>query len=126
MYTKDFYNWNIDQKDNISHVRDGEVRWIIFGVNVGSEIDGKGISFTRPGLIISMVGSNLALVIPMSTKIKNDVPGYFQIEWKGKIVSLCIHQIRIFSQKRILHRIGKISENKMLLCKQEVRNFFKI
>lgn len=83
------------------------IRWISMGVNIGSEIDGKGVSFTRPALIIHCIGSYLALVVPMPTKIK-DVVGYLPFQWKGKSTSLCIHQIRIISQKRVLSRLGRI------------------
>ncbi len=130
MYIKDFENWNfvkqrIDKEERDINIRAGEIRWIMFGVNVGSEIDGKGSSFTRPGLIISISGSNIALVVPMSTKIK-DVAGYISFEWKGEITSLCIHQIRVISQKRILRRMGRISENKLQLFKEEIKKFFNL
>ncbi len=130
MYIKDFENWNfvkqrIDKEERDINIRAGEIRWIMFGVNVGSEIDGKGSSFTRPGLIISISGSNIALVVPMSTKIK-DVAGYISFEWKGEIISLCIHQIRVISQKRILRRMGRISENKLQLFKEEIKKFFNL
>ena len=46
------------------YIRPGEIRWIAFGVNLGSEIDGKGVSFTRPGFVVHVFGSFLALVIP--------------------------------------------------------------
>jgi len=50
MYFKDFDKWNIVKKrvhtDEIKvSIRAGEIRWLSFGVNVGSEIDGKGESF---------------------------------------------------------------------------------
>ena len=46
MYFKDFDKWNIVKKrvhtDEIKvSIRAGEIRWVSFGVNVGSEIDGK-------------------------------------------------------------------------------------
>ena len=75
MYFKDFDKWN-EVKKRVHHeerkvnIRSGEIRWVSFGVNVGSEIDGKGISFTRPALILHVIGSHLALIAPMSTKVK--------------------------------------------------------
>ncbi len=95
------------------------------GVNIGSEIDGKGVSFTRPALIIHSIGSYLALVVPMSTKIKN-VVGYLPFQWKGKSTSLCVHQIRIISQKRVLSRLGRISENRLREVKQSLAEFYDI
>ena len=128
MYFKDFDTWNIVKKrlqaeEREINIRKGEIRWVSFGVNVGSEIDGKGRSFARPALIVHVVGSKLALIVPITTKIK-DIPGYVRFEWKDKINALCVHQMRIVSQKRILDRMGKISSNKLAKCKDDIANFY--
>jgi len=129
-YVKDFDAWNtikkrIQDDTRTVNIREGEIRWVTFGVNVGSEIDGKGASFARPALIVHVIGSNLALVIPMSTKVK-DVTGYVPIQWKGKTVSLCVHQMKVISQKRILSRMGKIPANTLSLYKQFITMFFTL
>ena len=130
MYIKDFDSWNEIQKhlnsnDMNVNIRAGEIRWVAFGVNIGSEIDGKGKSFTRPALIIHVVGSNLALVVPLSTKVK-DMVGYLPMEFQGKFVSLCIHQSKTISQKRILSRKGRISEKKLAEIKEHLKKFFAL
>src|ERR1041385_8162940 len=108
MYFKDFDTWNtlkkkLNEEVRQTNIRAGEVRWISCGVNVGSEIDGKGVSFTRPALVLHVIGSALALVVPLSTKLKS-VAGYIPFEFQGKTISLCVHQMRIVSQQRILAR----------------------
>lgn len=128
MYFKDFDNWNktkkrVDIEERDVSIRAGEIRWVSFGVNVRSEIDGKGESFTRPALILHVIGSHLALVVPMSTKIR-DIAGYVPFEWKGTRTALCVHQIRIVSQKRILSRKGRISFGRIKTIKQEITKFF--
>lgn len=128
MYFKDFDKWNevkkhTDTNDTKVSIRAGEIRWMSFGVNVGSEIDGKGESFTRPGLILHVIGSHLAFVAPLSTKVK-EVAGYLPFNWKGTTTALCIHQIRIISQKRILSRKGRISEDKLKAIKDEIIKFY--
>jgi len=130
MYFKDFDAWfgvkkRIESEDRKVYIRAGEIRWIAFGVNVGSELDGKGDSFTRPGLVVHVIGSHLALVIPLSTKVK-DIAGYMPFEWKNKTTALCIHQIRIVSQKRVLSRKGRISSNRLLAVKEEIKRFFSL
>ncbi len=125
MYIKHFDAWNevkkrIQEEERKVYIRAGEIRWVTFGVNIGSEMDGKGVSFTRPVLVIHVIGSKLALVAPLSTK-KKDVPGYIPFFWKNEESSLCIHQMRVISQKRILKRKGKISEKKL----QEIKNMVK-
>lgn len=128
MYFKDFDKWNevkkqINNKDGEIYIRAGEIRWVSFGVNVGSEIDGKGESFTRPALILHVVGSHLALVVPLSTKIK-EVAGYVPFDWKGTKTALCMHQIKVVSQKRILSRKGRISQSKLKAIKDGVSRFY--
>ena len=130
MYFKDFDSWNevkkrVNKEKQGVYIRAGELRWSAIGVNVGSEMDGKGRSFTRPVLVINIVGPYLALVIPITTKVKN-VPGYISFSWKGENQSICIHQMRVISQKRILDRIGKISEKKLSAMKQNVIKFFSL
>jgi len=130
MYQKDFDAWHgvkkcIDAEERKICVRAGEIRWIAFGVNIGSELDGKGDSFTRPGVVMHVIGSHLALVIPMSTKVK-EVPGYLSFEWKGRTTALCIHQLRIISQKRILSRKGRISNNRLKNIKDDIKRFFSL
>lgn len=130
MYFKDFDKWNsvkkrIHSEERKVSIRSGEIRWVSCGVNVGSEIDGKGESFTRPMLVVHVVGSVLALVVPFSTKIKT-VAGYIPFEFQGREISLCVHQMRIISQRRILARKGRISEKRLRKVKSEIKKFFAL
>ena len=128
MYLKDFDKWNevkkmVHNEERKVHIRAGEIRWVSFGINVGSEIDGKGQSFTRPALILHVIGSHLALILPLSTKVK-DVAGYIPFVWKNATTALCVHQIRAVSTKRVLSRKGRVSQNKLKAIKKEVSKFF--
>ena len=43
-YFKDFDNWNeikkgVNKEERQVNIRAGEIRWVAFGVNIGSEID---------------------------------------------------------------------------------------
>lgn len=132
MYIKEFDKWNVVKrrineklKVKVISIREGEIRWISCGVNVGSEIDGKGHSFARPALILHVVGSHLALVIPMSTKIK-ELAGYSSFEFKGRHSALCLHQIRTVSQQRILGRMGKISDSRLTYYKRLLCSFHRL
>ncbi len=130
MYIKDFLSWtknkidlNKDSKENLA--RYGEVRWAAVGVNIGSEIDGKNDNFTRPVYIVSAAGPDLCLVIPMSSKLKN-VSGYFEIEVAEEKVSLCVHQMRVISKKRILGRIENLSSNKQNYIKKIIKQYYNL
>jgi mRNA interferase MazF len=130
-YFKNFKDWflfkcllNEKQQDS-PYIRVGEIRWVSFGTNVGSEIDGKGAQFTRPAVILHVIGSQLALAIPLSTKIKESV-GYFSFELNEKEVSLCAHQMRVISQKRIFHRLSKLSKERLNWIRKTIVNFYDL
>jgi len=130
-YFKAFDSWNLAKQSievrsySSPHIDVGEVRWASFGVNVGSEIDGKGEFFVRPCLILSVIGSKRAIVLPITSKIKTD-EGYMSIEVAGRTDTLCINQIRSISQKRIYRRIGKISKVRLIEIRKEVGAYLEI
>jgi mRNA interferase MazF len=130
MYIKEFDTWNsikkeINEKEKPHKVRVRELRWGSLGVNVGSEIDGKGNTFTRPLIILSLAGPDLALVVPCSTKL-HDRPGYIKIQLKNKEVSACIHQMKIISTKRIYDRIQKVSQEQVNNLKNQIKEFYNL
>ena len=94
-------------------------------VNIGSEMDGKGVAFARPVLVLHVVGSKLALVVPTSTKEVNGRFGYLSFEI-GKTKSLCLLQLRIISQKRIGGRSHTVSERRLKTVKNELRKLYEL
>ena len=140
-YIKDFLNWNQEKikidarvedlkEDENTHeikdvIRKWEIRWCALGVNVGSEIDGKGKEFLRPCLLLEQASPDIFLVIPMSTKIKSAL-GYRKIIVEGREVSLCIHNLKTISRKRIYGRISKLSVNKIIEIRSWVRKYFNL
>ena len=131
MYWKDFESWNktktrIDAElQPQQFIRPGEIRWAALGVNVGSEMDGKGESFTRPVIVIHITGTHLAMVTPLSTKLKS-LPGYVPFQWKDKELSICIHQTRVISQKRLLRRFGHIRDSKLKSIRKRIGIYFSL
>lgn len=131
MYQKDFDDWNevkkrINNDVTKSHIRAGEVRWASLGVNVGSEIDGKGTGrYNRPVLILDTMGAHLALVIPLSTSIKKRA-GYKQISLNEREVSLCIGQLKSISTNRIFDRVSKLSNDRLSEVKKMTKDFWHL
>jgi mRNA interferase MazF len=128
MYVKEFDRWNtvkqnLQKQKSEVFIRSGEIRWCTVGVNVGSEIDGKGESFTRPVLVLHVIGNKLALIVPLSTQ-KKSVPGYYSFFFKGLEQALCIHQIKIISSKRLLRRKGKLTKNRLYEIKKQISEFY--
>jgi mRNA interferase MazF len=114
-----------DLKPEEETLRVGEIRWCSLGVNVGSEIDGKGERFLRPCLVIGIFSTRLALVVPLSTKIKN-IPGYVGFTFNGAEYSACVMQTKTISQKRIFEREGKMNDNNLKLIITSFKNFYRI
>ena len=131
MYIKSFDKWNelkkrINGDKDVSFCRAGEIRWVSVGVNIGSEMDGKGESFNRPCLIADMFSDKLALIFPMTTNTKK-AAGYIPfILSDGKNVSICIHQAKTISPKRILKRIQVISDSKLKEIKSHYKKFYRL
>lgn len=131
MYIKKFTEWfllkpKIEEEIRPVTFRPGDIRWVVLGVNIGSEIDGKGDSFNRPCIIVDIFSDKLALVFPMSTKVKK-VPGYIPITLPdGKEVSICVSQGRTVSPKRILGRLTSISKDKLENLKEEYKKFYRL
>lgn len=126
MYIKNYNNWNrvkqrVEESGIRKDIRAGEIRWASVGVNLGSEIDGKGVLYARPVLIVHTIGNRLALVIPLTSKNKN-IPGFMRY----RSGALCINQVRVISHKRIYNREGKISDKKLQSVKDEIKVFFRL
>jgi mRNA interferase MazF len=112
-YIKNFDNWNekkkdLDERTNLPpYFKEKEIWWLSIGVNVGFEEDGKDSNFVRPVLVIKKFNRDIFLGVPLSTKIKNNIY-YVKITHQNRKVSAMISQIKTFSSKRILNKIGEL------------------
>ena len=129
MHNKDYRKWsevkaNLNVSSDNIYIRAGEIRWVAIGVNVGSEIDGKGVSYTRPCPILHVIGGSLALIIPFTSKNKANKQFYKRISLQHFSSNLCLSQIRVVSQKRIFKRLKKIPAKEFTEIKREVFEFY--
>jgi len=74
MLLKDFDAWNqlkkiVDGSSTSTKIREGEIRWCKFGVNVGNEAFGKGTGFKRPVLVLKKFSGDVFLAVPLTTKM---------------------------------------------------------
>lgn len=99
--------------------KEHDIWWVSIGVNVGYEEDGKHEKFLRPVLVLKKFNRELFLGVPMSTKIK-DNPYYVQVTVKGKIVSVLISQIRVFSANRIQDKLSEMDSGDFEKVRNEV------
>lgn len=126
---KEFDKWNEvkkeTEKDNVSFgFKNRDIFYIKMGQNIGYEQNGKGDSFVRPIVVLKGFNQNMFFGIPLSSQIKEG-KFYFQFEFmKGDHLSTNIallSQMRLFSSKRLLNKIGVMDKNSF----EEMKTKFK-
>lgn len=117
MYIKDFDGWNGKKKqisskseEREAFVHDREVWWCSVGVNVGSEIDGKNENFERPVLVVRVISSQGFLGVPPLTSKEKKHRYEVKIAHDRGSSFANISQLRFFSRKRMLRKVGTVSE----------------
>lgn len=90
----------------------GLVHWCNLGINIGSEIDGKGPRFTRPVVVLFVFNSRLALIAPTTTKKKTGLI-HPKIIINGKTEYLLLDQIRTIDTARLENFIDEINSQTM-------------
>ena len=112
---KDFDNWNETKKhlhgrQNVPYAYPREIWWCALGINIGAEIDGKNENFKRPIVVLKVYNKETLLVLPLTSKQKNDVfhhlvIGTRQVAWAK------LTQTRVISAKRLLRKVDMLSED---------------
>lgn len=124
---KDFQRWHkkkegIDHKNKRLFFHEREVWWCSLGVNVGYEQDGKGEGFARPILIFKKFNKEIFWGIPITMANKSG-KFYCSIDLKdGKRRCVIVSQIRLLDCKRLLDKIGSISEENYIETQKAVIN----
>lgn len=117
-----FDEWNqVKQRVNAKihqppFVSEGDIWWLNIGKNIGSEINGKSLQFSRPAVILKKLSHGFYLVAPTTTKVKSG-SWYVSIHHKGIDMFICLHQIRTIDFRRLFSKLGTLEENE----KQSVR-----
>jgi len=97
-------------------IREGEIIWCRFGLNIGCETLGKGKYYRRPVLVLRKFSRNSFLGIPL-TKREKKGDWYYKIE-KDKIINfLILNQARLFDTKRLENKLYELSEKELIKIK---------
>ncbi len=113
---KEFFTWiklkeKLHDQANVPPiVKERDIWWISFGENIGSEINGKSGLFSRPGLVIKKLSRGFYLVAPTTTQ-KKEGSWYVEITQGGKLMYVCLHQIRVIDYRRLFSHFGQMDEN---------------
>lgn len=123
---KDFDGWsefkkNLEDKERVVFAWPREIWWCSLGINLGAEIDGKNDLFERAVLVMRVYNRETMLILPITTKRKNDqfhygifiktasspTKDYLELD---KLVWVKLTQSRVISNKRLLRKICVISD----------------
>src|SRR3989338_7055349 len=127
---RDFRKWH-SLKSRIDAVQDGmlyrtqEVWWCALGANVGVEADGKNDLFERPVLVFRKFNKEMFWGLPMTSRSKRAEPFYFTFSLHEKPQTVVFSQLRVLSSKRLIRRLGKVSDSQFLLIKEALLEFMK-
>jgi mRNA interferase MazF len=129
-FIKDFNSWNGKKKyiqensRNIDYYYPGEIWWCSFGLNIGNEVDGKGVNFQRPILIIKSMGAKTCIVVPLTSSPHNH---RYRIDIgmvNGKPAKAILSQIRILDTKRFSDKIGMLGSNYFKIIRKAISEMF--
>jgi len=111
---------------NYPTIKVGQICWVYLGQNIGSETFGKGRSFRRPALIISVLFSQSAIVIPLTSKKKEGFLYHSFVDSEGTVQYALLYQIKYIDGKRIQEKISTISKKQMKELKRPLSKVLDI
>lgn len=112
----EFNEWNevkkqIEKENILVGFKTRDIFNIKMGQNIGFEKNGKGLNFVRPVLIYKKLTKDMFIGIPLTTT-QRDGSFFFKFEFiENKISTAILIQSRLFSNKRLLNKIGVIDQN---------------
>ena len=107
---KDFDGWNeVKKQSDAEEPRLYTVRelwWCRFGVNIGTEQDGRGEKFLRPALILRGFGADACLVAPLTTSAREHPLRVSVGVVEGREAQANLSQLRVVDARRLVEKIG--------------------
>jgi mRNA interferase MazF len=127
---KDFGGWNkkkqhLDEKVSRYdfYYNEREVWWWSVGINVGVETDGKNEHFERPVLVVKKFNGLMFLGVPLTANEKTG-RHYLKVFYDTGVSFAMLSQIRIFSSKRMLRKLGVITEESFKQTLIKISEYF--
>ena len=125
---KDFDRWinvkkDLDNKNKLPSIKEGEIWWCSVGENVGVEIGGKSKVFTRPVLIYKKLSRFGFMGVPLTSKNHTE-NWYVKFVFKNRISLAALSQARVFSVARLHKRMGTISGQDFKLIERKFNEIY--
>ena len=114
---------NIENKTWLPLFREQEIWWCSLGANIGVEEDGKNTLYERPILILRKFNKEMLWALPMTSK-KKEGKFYSSFPMHEQDRTVILSQLRVLSSKRLIRRIGKISDNQFSTLKASLHFLF--
>lgn len=131
-YKKDFDSWNIEKKIVDAKIVNTElffyareIWWCSAGFNIGVEADGKHENFERPMLVVTKFNADMVWALPLTTQRKNN-KYYFKLNHEDLKSWVVLSQIKTISTKRLLRKVGSVSELDFKEVIARLQNILKI
>ena len=123
-----FNRWNIVKQklhllNNIPLITEGEMWWCAVGKNIGVEIMGKNVAFSRPVIIFKKLDRYSFMAIPVSTKQKSG-SWYVPFIFKNKNEVAVLSQIKIMSASRLYDKMGELDDADFLKIKDGFKKLY--
>ena len=83
-----------------------EIWWCQLGVNIGTELDGHGKRFLRPGVIVRSFGPDACLVVPLTKSLRQHPLRVPVGKVQNNEARANISQMRIVDTRRLVEKIG--------------------
>lgn len=129
---KNYDDWNHVKKSTNKNkrklgIKPREIFWAKIGQNVGFEQNGKGKNFARPVIIIRKLTSELFIGIPTTTTYRESNNyfhsfTYYDVDKNILNVTALILQLKVFSTKRLMNKIGMINKNDFYIVVQKSKS----
>ena len=126
---KDFQKWH-NLKSKIHHgiampdFRERDVWWCSIGANVGVEEDGKHETFERPVLVVRKFNKEMVFGIPLTSRTKESIY-HFSFSLHEQVSTAKLSQMRLWSAKRLVRRIGKVGEEQFHEIQKRIVGLFE-
>ena len=108
-------------------IKPREIFWAKIGQNIGHEEYGKGKDFLRPVIVIRQLTSDLFIGVPTTTSAKENNDYFHNINYTNKInekisSSAMILQMKVFSKKRLLNKIGMVNKQEFEVITNKLKS----
>lgn len=127
---RNFLEWiklksKLNDKEHIPPLfKEGEIWWCHFGENIGTEMNGKGDSFTRPVIIIKKYDRYSFLAAPLTSQGKEGT-WYFTFIHNHKNQTAVLSQVRVINYKRLKELVGKVDSTDYNNIKKAFLDLYK-